>query len=350
MDRPCGISTKNARRDCCTAARDGTGHWSRVFKRARRPLALLGVKSEFVRKRRNTALKTSDATWKAEIPAQTRAVAAARTGFRVLFSARDFYSARLHIAGTIPFLLLFFFGFGYMGVMSLLQTASGKRLSALWRPLKPQIRPENFLTPCFRQKRITKKEGNHVHNPLCARPCACLSMCFLSISISAFAQSQANTGNIEGRVTDPNSASVPNVTVTATNLATGLSKNAVTNDEGIYRIVFLPPGAYKVETSGAQGFVPATFTNVVVTVGGQTPLDIQMAVGNAAVAMVDVSAEGQVWSKRRALRSLRSSTNARFKTCRSMVETFSTSRRSRRAWSAIQRGKEIWRSVDKRER
>src|SRR5688572_10844568 len=117
---------------------------------------------------------------------------------------------------------------------------------------------------------------------------------FLSISVTSFAQSQANTGNIEGRVTDPNAASVPNVTVTATNLATGLQKNAVTNDEGVYRIVFLPPGGYKVETSGAQGFTPATFTNVIVTVGGQTPLDIQLSVGDAAVAMVDVSAEGQV--------------------------------------------------------
>ena len=130
--------------------------------------------------------------------------------------------------------------------------------------------------------------------PPCTRPLCLLLVCLFSISISAFAQSQANTGNIEGRVTDPNAAAVPNVTVTATNLATGLAKNAVTNDEGIYRIVFLPPGAYKVETSGAQGFVPASFTNVVVTVGGQTPLDIQLAVGNAAVAMVDVSAEGQV--------------------------------------------------------
>ena len=127
-----------------------------------------------------------------------------------------------------------------------------------------------------------------------ARQLCLLLVCLLSISITAFAQSQANTGNIEGRVTDPNSAAVPNVTVTATNLATGLAKNAVTNDEGIYRIVFLPPGTYKVETSGAQGFVPAQFTNVVVTVGGQTPLDIQLAVGNATVAMVDVSAEGQV--------------------------------------------------------
>ena len=116
----------------------------------------------------------------------------------------------------------------------------------------------------------------------------------LSISVITFAQSQANTGNIEGRVTDPNTASVPNVTVTATNLANGLQKNAVTNDEGVYRIVFLPPGTYKVETSAAQGFTPATFTNVIVTVGGQTPLDIQLAVGAQPVAMVDVSAEGQV--------------------------------------------------------
>ena len=116
----------------------------------------------------------------------------------------------------------------------------------------------------------------------------------LSIAMGINAQSQANTGNIEGRITDPNAASVPNVTVTATNLATGLQKNAQTNDEGVYRIVFLPPGAYKVETSGASGFVPANFTNVIVTVGGQTPLDIQLSVGNATVAMVDVSAEGQV--------------------------------------------------------
>ena len=131
-------------------------------------------------------------------------------------------------------------------------------------------------------------------NPLRAFRMCLLTVCLFSTSIIALAQSQANTGNIEGRVTDANAASVPNVTVTATNLATGLSKNAQTNDEGIYRIVFLPPGTYKVETSGAQGFTPATFTNVVVTVGGQTPLDIQLAVGNATVNMVDVSAEGQV--------------------------------------------------------
>src|SRR6476659_5494940 len=146
-------------------------------------------------------------------------------------------------------------------------------------------------------------------NPRRAYHMCLLAVCLLSISITALGQSQANTGNIEGRVTDPNAASVPNVTVTATNLATGLSKNAQTNDEGIYRIVFLPPGVYKVETSGAQGFVPGTFTNVVVTVGGQTPLDIQLAVGNTTVAMVDVSAEGQVVETART--SISSVVNAR---------------------------------------
>jgi hypothetical protein len=66
-----------------------------------------------------------------------------------------------------------------------------------------------------------------------------LLLLVLSLSITAYGQSQANTGNIEGRVTDQNAAAVPNVTVTATNLANGLIKIAQTNDEGVYRIVFL---------------------------------------------------------------------------------------------------------------
>src|SRR5262245_49222781 len=122
-----------------------------------------------------------------------------------------------------------------------------------------------------------------------------LTIAFLLCALTVInAQSQANTGNIEGRITDPNAASVPNVTVTATNLANGLQKSAQTNDEGVYRIIFLPPGAYKLETSGAQGFVPANFTNVIVTVGGQTPLDMQLAIGQSVVGMLDVSVEGQV--------------------------------------------------------
>ncbi len=124
------------------------------------------------------------------------------------------------------------------------------------------------------------------------RVCALLSCLLISVTC-ALAQSQATTGNIEGRVMDPNGAAVPGATVTATNQETSLAKSAQSNDEGLYRISFLPPGKYKVETSGAPGFAPASFGNVVVTVGGQTPLDIQLGV-SATTAMVDISAEGQI--------------------------------------------------------
>ena len=120
-----------------------------------------------------------------------------------------------------------------------------------------------------------------------------LLVILLSTFITALAQSQANTGNIEGRVADPNNAAIPGVTVTATNQATGLSKTALSNDDGYYRVTFLPPGSYNVATSGVQGFAPSSFTNVVVTVGGQTPLDIQLSI-SGTMAMVDIAAEGQV--------------------------------------------------------
>ena len=45
------------------------------------------------------------------------------------------YAVRMHMWGPIAFLLLFFFGYGYMGVMSLVQALSGSRLLSFWRPL-----------------------------------------------------------------------------------------------------------------------------------------------------------------------------------------------------------------------
>src|ERR1051325_10848359 len=89
-----------------------------------------------------------------------------------------------------------------------------------------------------------------------------LVISLLFVSIAAFAQSQATTGNIEGRVLDPNEAAVPNAQVTATNQATGLEKSANTDDEGNYRIILLPPGTYTVRTAQVTGFAPSEFRNV----------------------------------------------------------------------------------------
>jgi hypothetical protein len=122
-------------------------------------------------------------------------------------------------------------------------------------------------------------------------------MILLAISITLFsivtlAQSQATTGNIEGRVTDQNGAGVPNATVSAKNQATGFEKVSVSDAEGNYRILLLPPGKYSVTAKGS-GFADAKYENVTVTVGGQTPLDIQLSVGGTS-AVVDVEAQGQI--------------------------------------------------------
>src|ERR1043165_5764644 len=122
---------------------------------------------------------------------------------------------------------------------------------------------------------------------------AVLCLCVGLLAPAALAQSEATTGNIEGRALDPNGAVVPGVEITATNQDTGFHKSTTTDSEGNYRLILLPPGLYKVKTSGPQGFKVTEFANVPVTVGSKTPLDINLPVGGDQV-VIDVSAEGQV--------------------------------------------------------
>ena len=121
-----------------------------------------------------------------------------------------------------------------------------------------------------------------------------LVFCFLALTTGALAQSQATTGDIEGRVIDPQGASVPGVNITATNQATGFQKSTTSGDDGNYRIILLPPGTYSVKTAATSGFQAGTFANVPVTVGGVTPLEIALTLTGAEAAIVDVTAEPAV--------------------------------------------------------
>jgi cellulose synthase/poly-beta-1,6-N-acetylglucosamine synthase-like glycosyltransferase len=108
-----------------------------AFSNARAVLeALLGVKSDFIRTPKYRVENDADATWKRKKYKRKRGLLPLlELGFAVYFMFAIIYSARLHMWGTIPFLTLFFFGFGYMGVMSVVQTTSGKRFRSLWRPV-----------------------------------------------------------------------------------------------------------------------------------------------------------------------------------------------------------------------
>ena len=107
-----------------------------AFSNARAVLeALFGIKSDFVRTPKYSVEKTEDETWKRKKYKRKRGLLPLlELGFSIYFLLAILYAARMRMWGTIPFLFLFFFGFGYMGVMSVVQSLSGGRLAALWKP------------------------------------------------------------------------------------------------------------------------------------------------------------------------------------------------------------------------
>ncbi len=75
----------------------------------------------------------------------------------------------------------------------------------------------------------------------------------------------SGTGGLAGTVTDPSGAVLPNVRVTATDIATGQARTATTGNDGNYRFSLLPPGNYKVEFS-TTGFKEAEVPSVTINV------------------------------------------------------------------------------------
>src|SRR5262249_35741574 len=63
-----------------------------------------------------------------------------------------------------------------------------------------------------------------------------------------------STGSIAGTVRDPNGAAIPNASVTATGVSTGVSRTAKTSDSGGYLITGLNPDNYTIRAS-AQAFM-----------------------------------------------------------------------------------------------
>jgi hypothetical protein len=111
----------------------------------------------------------------------------------------------------------------------------------------------------------------------------------LALSTTAFAQSQAINGTIEGTVTDNQGGVLPGVTVTVTNLDTGDRRTVVTNERGLYRAPLLPLGRYRV-TAELQGFRTYDQSGITVTAGRTAVVDITMAVG-AITETITVTAD-----------------------------------------------------------
>jgi hypothetical protein len=106
---------------------------------------------------------------------------------------------------------------------------------------------------------------------------------------SLMAQSAA-TGALTGTVSDSSGAVIPKVTVTATNVATGQSRNLTTGTTGLYKFSLLPPGEYRVKFSG-EGFQSIEVPSVIVNVTETAVLNRTLEVGVQAES-VTVQASG----------------------------------------------------------
>ena len=114
-----------------------------AFSNARAVLeALAGVKSDFVRTPKYQVEKTDDESWKRKKYKRKHGwLPLLELSFAFYFVLAIAYAVRMHMWGPIAFLMLFCFGYGYMGTMSLLQTAGGRRLSSTRRRGRAVARP-----------------------------------------------------------------------------------------------------------------------------------------------------------------------------------------------------------------
>jgi hypothetical protein len=109
-----------------------------------------------------------------------------------------------------------------------------------------------------------------------------------TLVFSVVANGQTFRGSINGTVTDPSGAAVPNAAVKATEGATGLEHTTVTTTEGQFSFQDIPLGLYKVQVT-ASGFPTNTIDKVEVIAGTIYTLNIQLKMGQQTTT-VEVSA------------------------------------------------------------
>ena len=106
------------------------------------------------------------------------------------------------------------------------------------------------------------------------------ALCLLPVS----ALSQIESGSITGRISDITGAVIPGVRVTVANTETNFKFTSQTNDQGIFRILSLQPGPYRL-TLQAEGFKTVVLDNIDLRTGDVKALDQTLEVGTVAEQM-----------------------------------------------------------------
>ncbi|MFY9562508.1 MAG: TonB-dependent receptor [Terriglobales bacterium] len=117
---------------------------------------------------------------------------------------------------------------------------------------------------------------------------------FLMVAVltffTAFALAQNDRGSITGTVSDPSGAAVKGAAVKVTNVETGISFDATTNDDGRYVMPsILKVGVYRVQAS-QSGFKTATSNDIELRIGDVREVNLTLTVGSES-EKVTVTAE-----------------------------------------------------------
>src|SRR5215813_13495744 len=105
-----------------------------------------------------------------------------------------------------------------------------------------------------------------------------LPLCSLLLAWTTSLIAQNATGTITGVVRDPSNAVLPAAQVTVTNEETGLVRKAEANQEGEYRVPFLPVGMYSVRVE-KEGFRAQVQTRILLEVQQVRAVDFALQLG-----------------------------------------------------------------------
>ncbi|HTV02877.1 MAG TPA: TonB-dependent receptor [Luteitalea sp.] len=108
-----------------------------------------------------------------------------------------------------------------------------------------------------------------------------VSSLFAAVALCAapsVALAQSGTATLAGTVSDEQKSAVPGATVTATNAATGLSRDTVSGDNGAYQFIALPPGVYNLKVELA-GFKTSVVEKIQVATDTVQRQDVSLSVG-----------------------------------------------------------------------
>ena len=97
-----------------------------------------------------------------------------------------------------------------------------------------------------------------------------------------------STGTVVGVATDPTGAVVQDATILLTDTATGAKRTTVTNKDGAYVVMDVPPATYNISCT-KSGFEVDQINGEIVSVGSQTTANFSMVVGSQST-VVEVQA------------------------------------------------------------